>query len=184
MASEYHECGKPAIFLDRDGTIIEDANYPKYPEQVRFFSDVEEVLSTFQKKGFLLILISNQSGIGRGLITMEEANNVHHRVLSILDNKGVCLDASYYCIHGPEENCTCRKPSPEMIFNAVKEFGIDMSRSFMIGDREVDMKTGRNAGCKTILFNPDRVLTISDFADYTADSWQDVLRYVIETSEL
>jgi histidinol-phosphate phosphatase family protein len=175
---------RPAIFLDRDGTIIEDANYPKYPEQVHFLSDVEIVLSIFQKKGFLLILISNQSGIGRGLITMEEANNVHHRVLSILNNKGVCLDASYYCIHGPEENCSCRKPSPEMILRAAEELNVDLSNSFMIGDREVDMETGKNAGCRTILIKSGQETGISVLADYTADNWQDVLRHVIETSGL
>jgi D-glycero-D-manno-heptose 1,7-bisphosphate phosphatase len=170
--------GRQALFLDRDGTIIPDFGYPNDPEKVYLLPGVARALLSFKERGFSLILISNQSGIGRGLISTDEAKAVHNRVLSLLDESGVALDAAYYCVHGPDEKCLCRKPSPEMILRAAREFDIDLAHSFMIGDREVDVETGKNAGCRTILLRTGPDSEGCKLADHTADSWQEIAEYV------
>src|SRR5262245_51338279 len=101
-----------AICLDRDGTVIEDAGYPRDPRRVRLLPGAGAALAELKRQGFLLIPISNQSGIGRGFLTQDEADQVHRQVVSALREFGVDLDAAYYCPHAPEERCRCRKPSP------------------------------------------------------------------------
>jgi EPS-associated MarR family transcriptional regulator len=171
-----------AVFLDRDGTIIDDVGYPKYARQVKLIPGVVTALKDFKKKKFLIIIISNQSGIGRGYMTGQQAGNVHRRVLSLLGDFGIELDGAYYCPHTPDEGCDCRKPSPGMLFDASKKFSIDLSRSFMIGDRDVDVETGRNAGCRTL-----RLRSAQDqspglvAADLESDNWEELARYVLDS---
>jgi D-glycero-D-manno-heptose 1,7-bisphosphate phosphatase len=172
--------GKQAIFFDRDGTIIFDAHYPKYPEQVRLFPGVGESLSACKKQGMLLVLVSNQSGIGRGLITPEQADTVHDTVLNCLAQFGISLDGVYYCPHAPEEVCACRKPSPEMILRAAVELNIDLSRSYMIGDKESDIEAGKRAGCRTILLKqPGKSNSCGTMAGYAAGNWHEIAEYVL-----
>ncbi len=140
-----------AIFLDRDGTIIHDVGYPRDPQQVQLLPGVAEVLARLQQEGWLLVLVSNQSGIGRGMVTAEEAERVHKQVVASLAAHGVELAAAHYCPHAPEEMCTCRKPSPEMLMRAARDLGIDLVQSYMIGDKISDVEAGRRAGCRTIL---------------------------------
>jgi D,D-heptose 1,7-bisphosphate phosphatase len=144
-----------AIFLDRDGTLNEDPGYISDPDKVVLFPDTGEALSLLKKYGFLLIIISNQSGIARGKITNKEVDAVNSRINSLLSEYKVKVDAFYYCPAHPDynnaEECDCRKPSPKLVFEAVKEFDIDLEKSYFIGDAVSDIQCGKNAGIKTIL---------------------------------
>jgi D-glycero-D-manno-heptose 1,7-bisphosphate phosphatase len=137
----------PAVFLDRDGTIMEDCDYCSDPKDVRIFPGVREALLRLKSRGFKLIIITNQSGIGRGLMTLEQYRAVEAEVLRQLDG---LIDATYFCPDVPGQPSSCRKPEPGMIFQAKREHGIDVTRSFFIGDKEVDVECGRNAGARTI----------------------------------
>lgn len=145
-----------AVFLDRDGTLNEDPGYLGDPEKVKLLPFVGEVLSRLKNEfNFFLIVISNQSGIARGLITAEQVEQVNEKINMLLKEFNVSVDKFYYCQFHPDfntaEECTCRKPSTKMIDKAVEEFEIDLSKSFFIGDSAADIECGLNAGAKTIL---------------------------------
>jgi D-glycero-D-manno-heptose 1,7-bisphosphate phosphatase len=140
-----------AVFLDRDGTIMIDTGYPKTPEDVLLLPGIPEVLRRLRQAGFRLVLISNQSGICRGLVTADQARSVHERLVSALAEHGVTLDGAYYCPHVPEAECECRKPSPGLIHRAARELGLDLTRSFMVGDKLSDVEAGQRAGCRSFL---------------------------------
>lgn len=145
--------GRRAVFLDRDGTLIEDPGYPKDPEQVRLLPGVVPALRQFREAGFLLVVISNQAGVGRGLITPAEAAAVHGRFVELFAAAGVTFDDVRYCPHAPAEQCGCRKPSPRMIQESATRLGIDLAKSFMIGDKESDVEAGVRAGCTSLRFD-------------------------------
>ena len=137
----------PAVFVDRDGTIMEDCDYCSDPKDVRIFPGVREALLRLKLKGFKLIIVTNQSGIGRGLMTIEQYRAVEAETLRQLDG---LIEASYFCPDVPGQHSNCRKPAPGMILQAKHEHAIDLSRSFFIGDKEIDVECGRNAGMRTI----------------------------------
>ena len=137
-----------AVFVDRDGTIIEDADYCSHPKQVKVFSGVPQALRHLKARGFKLIVITNQSGIGRGLFTIDQYRSVESEVSRQLGHG--LIDATYFCPDVPGQHSSHRKPSPEMILQAEQEHQIDLTRSFFIGDKEIDVECGRNAGVRTI----------------------------------
>src|SRR5881396_970736 len=153
-----------AVFVDRDGTIIEDRDYCSDPNDVKIFPGAPEALRRLKSNGFKLIIITNQSGIGRGLFTLEQYRAVEAEVLRQLGDG--LIDASYFCPDAPGQHCNCRKPAPGMIVEATQEHQIDLSRSFLIGDKEIDVECGHNAGVRAI-----RVKTgpQCDTTDSTAD---------------
>jgi D-glycero-D-manno-heptose 1,7-bisphosphate phosphatase len=175
-----------AVFLDRDGTIILDHGYLKEAHQVGLLAGAGEALAQIRAHGFALVLVSNQSGIGRGLITPEQAEQVHQAVLERLAEYGVRLDAVFYCPHAPEEACRCRKPSPEMFVRAARELDLDLADSFMVGDQATDMEAGKRAGCRTILLAPrggERDLNDSvrlQQSDEVARDWAEVVQHVLQ----
>ena len=145
-----------AVFLDRDGTINIDLGYIGNPELIKLFPDVAEGIKKLKDNfSFKVFVISNQSGVTRGLISKSDVDEVNERINQILEKNGTGIDKFYYCRYHPDfdsGNLTkCRKPSPEMVFQAQREFEIDLSKSFFIGDRSVDIECGINAGVKTIL---------------------------------
>ena len=142
------ETRAPAVFIDRDGTIMEDADYCSHPKEVKIFPGVPEALRRLKSNGFKLIIITNQSGIGRGIFTIEQYRAVEAEVLRQLGNG--LVDATYFCPDVPGQNSSCRKPAPGMILQATQEHRIDLSRSFFIGDKEIDAECGRNADVRTI----------------------------------
>jgi D-glycero-D-manno-heptose 1,7-bisphosphate phosphatase len=142
-----------AVFLDRDGTIIHDRGYPRDPALVELLPGAANGLTILRERGLLLVVVSNQSGLARGLVTPAEAKAVHRRFLTCLAEQGLVLDGVYYCPHGPDEDCSCRKPAPGLILQAAAELKIDLSRSFMTGDKRSDVEAGIRAGCTSILFN-------------------------------
>ncbi len=141
-----------ALFMDRDGTVMVDVGYPRRPDDVELLPDAPPMLARLHDLGFKLVVVSNQSGVGRGLVTADEAEAVHERFVEALRAGGVELDAAYYCPHAPDEGCSCRKPSPELLQRAARELALDLPESFMVGDRDSDLEAGRRAGCRTIPF--------------------------------
>jgi D,D-heptose 1,7-bisphosphate phosphatase len=145
-----------AIFLDRDGTINIDPGYIGNPNLIELYSGVAEGIKLLKDKfGFLIVVISNQSGITRGLITQDDVDRVNERINEILESVNTKIDAFYYCPYHPEfdseEKCKCRKPSPKLVFTAAEELRIDLKKSFFIGDRISDIECGFNAGLSSIL---------------------------------
>jgi len=138
----------PAVFIDRDGTIIEDRDYCSNPVDVKILPGVAEALVYLKSKGFKLIIITNQSGIGRCLFTTEQYRAVEAEVLRQLRES--FIDATYFCPHVPDQSCSCRKPAPGMVAEAARDHGIDLSSSFLVGDKESDVECGRNAGVRTV----------------------------------
>ncbi|MBA3453405.1 MAG: HAD family hydrolase [Deltaproteobacteria bacterium] len=145
----------PALFLDRDGTLIVDVGYPRDPALVEPIPGAIAALRELQA-AYKLVIISNQSGIGRGLITEAEAQAVHERVVSVFDAAGVTFAGAYYCPHAPDASCRCRKPAPGLLLDAAAALGIDLQRSVMVGDKASDLAAGRAAGCGRVIgFNLD-----------------------------
>lgn len=171
---------EPAAFLDRDGTLIEDVGFPRDPGQVRMLDGAAPALRSMAAAGLRLVVISNQSGIGRGLITPEQAQSVHQRFASVLADEGIALDGAKYCPHAPDEGCGCRKPSPRMLLEAAQELDLDVERSFMIGDKLSDVEAGQRAGCRTVLLAPAGFDPVPA-ADLVATDWDAAARFVLDS---
>ena len=138
----------PAVFLDRDGTLMHDADYCSRPDQVRIFDGVTESLRQLKSAGYKIIVITNQSGIGRGFFSEEQYRAVEAEVSRQL---GIGLiDATYFCPDAPGRPSECRKPAPGMVLQAAREHEIELSRSFLIGDKEIDAECAHNAGVRAI----------------------------------
>ena len=138
-----------AVFFDRDGTLMEDAHYCADPALVRVFPGVPEALRRLKSAGFGIFLITNQSGIGRGLLTEHEYRGVHREFLRQAGKSSI--DGAYHCPDAPDVDSRCRKPEPGMVLQAAAEHAIDLSVSYFVGDKEADIECGRRAGTRTIL---------------------------------
>ena len=150
---------KKAIFLDRDGVInFEKKDYVKSVEEFQIIDDVPKAIAELKKKGFLIIIITNQSAINRGLLTIKILNKIHNNLQEILKDENTAIDDFYFCPHRPNENCLCRKPKPGLILQAVKHHKIDLKNSFFIGDSKTDMEAAEAAGCKNILLRNNQKL--------------------------
>jgi len=165
---------KRALFLDRDGTIIEDRGYMHDPALVQMLPGAAETLRAMECAGWALIVVSNQSGVGRGLMTQAEMDAVQNRFLEVMRQAGVNITASYFCIHRPDENCQCRKPSAFHVERAAREHGLDLRASWMIGDRRSDILCGKNAGCKTIWLSNPLYPVMPGLPDFVAEDWGEV----------
>jgi histidinol-phosphate phosphatase family protein len=137
-----------ALFIDRDGTLITDAAL------VQPLPGAFEALRVLQAR-FALVIVSNQSGIGRGRITQAEARAVHDRVVGVFGQAGVEFAGAYYCPHAPGAGCACRKPAPGLLLDAARELGLDLAASVMLGDKASDVAAGLAAGCgRTVRLGP------------------------------
>jgi D,D-heptose 1,7-bisphosphate phosphatase len=141
-----------AIFLDRDVVINKEVNYLSDPNDFEFLPGSIKALKKLQDLGFLLIIITNQSGLARGYFSKETLNKIHDKMKRILKESGVVLTDIFYCPHHPDftGNCECRKPKPGLIFQAKEKYNIDLKSSYMVGDTLSDILAGKNAGCKTV----------------------------------
>src|SRR6266516_5315500 len=137
-----------AVFLDRDGTIIEEKEYLRDPDQVALFPGAKEALKRLQDAGFKLFIVSNQSGVGRGYFTMADVNRVNERLVELLAHDGVRFEKIYIAPEAPEQPSRGRKPSPQFLFDARDEFGVELSQSYMVGDKLIDLECGWNAGVR------------------------------------
>lgn len=135
-----------AAFIDRDGTLIEEVNFLSRVEDLRIFPYTPEAIRLLKEAGFLIVVVTNQSGIGRGFFNEAAMNKIHEKIQADLH-----LDAFYFCPHLPTDGCACRKPNIGMIEAAQRDFEIDLENSWMIGDKQIDVETGFNAQIKTAL---------------------------------
>ncbi len=140
-----------AVFLDRDDTLCKDVPYCRRPEDLHLLPGAGEAVRRLNKAGFAVVIITNQSGIGRGWLTEDTLKSIHEKMKKDLATFGAKVDGIYHCPHMPDEGCECRKPKPSMVVRAVSEMGLDLKRSYTIGDRLFDVQLGRNSGTKAIL---------------------------------
>lgn len=140
-----------AVFLDRDGTIMEDSHYVGDVSRVILIPGAAEALMRLADAGYRLLIVTNQSGVARGYFPREAVEQIHAHLDEQFAKVGVKLDRYYVCPHHPEDNCDCRKPRPRLLLDAAREFGLDLSQCFMVGDRTSDIQAGIGAGTKTIL---------------------------------
>lgn len=137
-----------AVFLDRDGTLIVEKNYLHRPEEVEVFSGAGAALKRLANAGFKLIVVTNQSGIGRGYFTLADAERVNDRVASEFAKDGVRFEKTYIAPESPDQPSRGRKPSPQFLFDARDKFNLNLAESFMVGDKLIDLECGWNAGVK------------------------------------
>ena len=164
-----------AVFLDRDGTVVVDRAYLDNVEGIELLPGVGEALARLAAKGFLLVLISNQSGVGRGYYSREMVDAQHVRLSELLANFSVAFDSIEICPHAPWDNCSCRKPKPGLLKQAASNLQIDLRRSFMVGDKESDVMAGKQAGCQTIFLGE-----ICDQADWVAPGVSEAVDWIIQ----
>lgn len=178
------EAVRKAVFLDRDGTLIEEVNFLSDPEQVSLFSGTVEALKLLRSKGFLLIVVTNQSGVGRGLFNEDSVASVHSRIQELT---GDLIDAFYFCPHLPDEGCECRKPSDGMLRSAVDDFKIDLAQSWMIGDKSLDVMTGLGVGMKSILvrtgYGSEHESALSEKSHFAVDEIKEAAELIIGFDE-
>lgn len=139
---------KKAVFLDRDGTLIEEVNFLSRVEDLRFFSFTDEAVRQLKENDFLIIVVTNQSGINRQIFGEAAMHEIHEAIQNELSVK---IDAFYFCPHLPDEGCACRKPKTAMVEQATRDFAIDLTNSWFVGDKKIDVETGQNANLKTAL---------------------------------
>ena len=147
-----------AVFIDRDGTISEEVGYINHASRFRLFPYSATAITELHKTGYLAILVTNQAGVARGYFTEDMVKAVHQRMTDALQAGGATLDAIYYCAHHPSVgeapyrlDCDCRKPKPGLLLRAARDFEIDLSTSWMVGDRYSDIELAANAGVKSVL---------------------------------
>ena len=139
------------VFVDRDGVINQErSDYVKSISELEIYPNVAENIKLLKDAGFLVIVITNQSAVNRGIITHEMINQIHNSIQDHLKKYGTFLDGFYYCPHTPDENCNCRKPKPGLLQKAILELNIDLNSSWMIGDSDSDIEAANSIGCKAI----------------------------------
>jgi len=149
---------KRAVFLDRDGTLLEEDGYLNRPEDIRYYNQAFDAVKRINASGSLAVVITNQSAIARGLLSEEDLSNLHHILAAGFDRQGARIDAIYYCPHHPEAGdepyrgtCQCRKPNPGMLLSAAQDLDLDLTSSHIIGDKLLDVEAGHRAGCTSVL---------------------------------
>jgi D-glycero-D-manno-heptose 1,7-bisphosphate phosphatase len=148
----------PAIFLDRDGVIIENrSDYVRDWSHVSIFPEAIHALSNSNLRNYKIVIVTNQSAVGRGIISLDTAKDINNRIINIIRNQNGRVDEAYICPHGPEDHCDCRKPKPGLLLQAARELSLDLRRSWMIGDAWSDIQAGQSAGVRgTIIVKTGR----------------------------
>jgi len=141
----------PAVFLDRDGTINEEMGYINHLIRFRLLPKVVAAIRCLNEAGFKVVIITNQSGAARGYFAASLVDEVHEHLKMMLAAGGAHVDGIYACLHSPQDGCACRKPQPALIHQAARDLDLDLSRSYLVGDRYRDVETATNAGVKGIL---------------------------------
>jgi D-glycero-D-manno-heptose 1,7-bisphosphate phosphatase len=183
--------GHPAIFLDRDGTINEDIGYASHPDDLNIYSFAAEAIRLINDAGFKVIVVTNQSGIARGLYDEAMLSTIHKKLIGELESHGARIDAVYYCPHHPRignqtyrQDCLCRKPQTGMLEQAAREHDINLLESFVIGDKASDINLATNAGAQGILvmtgYGSSTLANIERFPCYPAIVAEDLLAAVRE----
>lgn len=163
---------KRFVLVDRDGTINVEKHYLSDPDQLELYPGIGAALKRLQDAGFGIAVLTNQSGIARGYFDLARLEQIHDRLRALLAAEGVTVDGIYICPHGPDDDCTCRKPLPGMVEQAVAEHGFDPAQAVMIGDKEVDVELGRAVGAETYLVRTGhgaKAAAAGSKADYVVD---------------
>lgn len=169
-----------AMFLDRDGTINKYVGFLRNIDEFELMDGVADAIKKINASGYLTIVVTNQPVIARGEVSFEELEEIHNKMETLLGKEGAYLEAIYFCPRHPHKgyegerlelkfDCDCRKPKPGMLLNAARDFNIDLSQSWMIGDGENDIKAGQNAGCQTALIGSEscgQTVTVSSLKDF------------------
>lgn len=174
---------RPAVFIDRDGTLIEEVNFLSRVEDLRLFDFTADAISRLKAAGFFVIVITNQSGIGRGIFEEADMHAIHDEIQAALPEG---IDGFYHCPHLPDEECTCRKPGLGMIEAACSDFEIDLGRSWMIGDKRIDVEAGFNAGIGTAMvmtgYGAKQINDLERRPDIVADNLLDAVTEILARS--
>lgn len=171
---------KKVVFFDRDGTIIYDKIYLNDPEQVEYLPGVFEGLKMLQDKGFEFIIVTNQSGVPRGLVEIENLEQIHQNMKEDLKQKGIEVLGFYYAPYLVESNHPMRKPNPGMLEAGIEEFGVDRNRSWMVGDRMTDVEAGHRASLKSVFLHGTEDPKDSEFAaaDFYSKSFMELCEHI------
>jgi D-glycero-D-manno-heptose 1,7-bisphosphate phosphatase len=172
-----------AVFLDRDGTVT--VGTPTYErvdslDKVKLLPNTLAALKELAQLDYGVFFVTNQAGIGEGLITPAEFDAIHAKVLELIAPSGITILHSYVCPHSEQDTCDCRKPKPKLLLDAAKTYHIDLADSWMVGDRPTDVMTGVNAGVRSILVKTGAPTVQSDQALYTAPSLLEAVQYIAE----
>ncbi len=172
-----------AVFVDRDGTLIKEVDHLSDLKDLVIFPYTAEALDLFKASGFLVIVLTNQSGVGRGYFSESDMHAIHRQIKAELGDR---IDGFYYCPHHPEDGCSCRKPNLGMIEAACADFEIDLAGSWMVGDKRLDMETGHNAGIGTAMvltgYGADDVATLDRRPNFVADDLLAVAKKIVTGS--
>ncbi len=149
---------RPAVFVDRDGTLNREVNYLTRPDELRLLPGAADAIARLRQAGYAVVVVTNQSAVARGLITEDDLESIHNELRRQLGCDRVELDGVYYCPHHPEHgaasyrmDCNCRKPRPGLLLRAASDLNLDLKRSVMVGDKLIDLQAGWNAGCRAAL---------------------------------
>ncbi|MBI4655446.1 MAG: HAD family hydrolase [Elusimicrobia bacterium] len=177
---------KPAVFLDRDGTINLDrkGRYLTKTSGIRIYKTAPDALIKLQESGFQLIILTNQSAVARKLMTLKKAILVNLKILDYLEKKGVKIDGIYMCPHGPRDGCRCRKPEPGLVKEALKNHNLDIKSSYLVGDKTTDMILARKFNLKSILLltghGSHEIKAAKNLAAHVADTLLQAARWIIK----
>ena len=185
--------GRPAVFLDRDGTVVREVEYLRSPRQLRLLPRAAAAIRRLNRAEFVVVVTTNQSGIGRGLLTEEDLEEVHAVLRSRLARRGARVDGIYVCPHHPQavrpeyrRRCRCRKPAAGMLLRAARELDLDLGRSFAVGDSARDIEAGRRGGCRAVLVRTGYGAETEARsggglgADHVADDMADAVEWILQ----
>lgn len=183
-----------ALFLDRDGTLNFDRVYINDPKLIELIPGAAEALVEAKKAGYLFIVVTNQSGVGRGLIPPDQIEKIHRRLDELLEPYGVKISSYKICPHAPKDKCQCRKPSPKLVLEAARDFSLDLEKCSFIGDKWTDVQTGLNAKCgASILLRSGKGLEEEKMwkiqgkpnpqPSYVADDLQDAVEWLLAKAD-
>lgn len=165
-----------AIFLDRDGVINVDKSYVCKKEDFEFVTGVFESLRYFQSLGYILLVVTNQSGIGRGYYSEDDFSALTSFMIKELKKEDITIDKVYHCSSTPEDNLSCRKPNPGMLLDGKEDFNIDMENSWMIGDKKSDIEAGSRAGINNTIYIGNKKLNIAKFSVNSILDTMDIIK--------
>jgi lipopolysaccharide heptosyltransferase II len=179
------------VFLDRDGTLNYDPGYLKVAVDLKLLAGVGPALARLKRAGARLVVVTNQSGVARGIVTLKDLEAIHARLQGLLEQEGAALDAIYFCPHHPNDGCRCRKPNVGMVERAVSELQLDLRRSYLIGDHARDIQLANRVGAKAILLTPasvdaqalDRLKAEQALPDAVAKSMAEAADWILEDAK-
>jgi histidinol-phosphate phosphatase family protein len=182
----------PVVYLDRDGTLNFDPGYLNQPEQLRLLPGVGPAVARLNRAGFKTVVLSNQSGVARGLITQDQLEAIHQRLRELLAEDGAWLDGIFICPHHPDERCICRKPAPGLVHRALQELGVFPGNAIVIGDKATDVELARNVGALAVFVRSGsapgeeqaRMAERGLAPDYVARDLTEAVRWILAEVEI